>query len=142
MSRGGVGAGNRGPSILSPCLGCSAGTILSPFKIEPSRWPGQARKAHWDPTDPTWQWSRPCSLLAWPAAPGRSAFVLGSSGSYLTRWELPGAVLKRRPRFPEGCNASEASPSPRKASGSLTSWLLAGLVLFLDTCGRLDSLQP
>lgn len=48
--RSGVAAGNRGPSILSICLTCSMGTIQSPFKIEPSLWPGQASKACWVPT--------------------------------------------------------------------------------------------
>lgn len=136
-----MGAGNRGSSILSTCLTCSMGTIQSPFKIEPSWWPGQASKACWVPTYPCGREAEPCSLPAWLAALEKSGFVLGSSGSCLTRWELPRAVLKRRLWFPEGCNASAASSSPRRASGSLTSWHLAGLVLFLDTCGGLGYLQ-
>lgn len=75
------------------------------------------------------------AACAQTAALENSDFVLGSNGSYLMHGELVGLVLKRRLWFPE------ASPSPRRASGSLTSWLLAGLVLFLDTHGRLDYLQ-
>ena len=136
LKAGWAGAGwelEIGPSVLSTCFSYSIGSILLGLKTSPPGVPGYPLKDHWGPTHGSE--AEPCQpdWLLWR----RVAFSWGSSGVAAwhggrcqRQWWKGSCDLQRTPMSLRPlccpCNASEASPSPGRSSGSLTRWLLAG----------------